>query len=56
MGKDSPYKVPMSALDAVHVDPAEMVEELDVTPPVPDIKGMSERDRELMLRIGAGGA
>ena len=52
----SPYRIPLQQLDAVHVPAEEMVEELDVTPPVPDIKGMSERDRELLLRLGTGGA
>jgi len=55
MAKDSPYKVSMKELDDVHVQPDDLVEGLDPTPPNPDAKGEEDREREHLLR-SAGGA
>ena len=55
MPKDSPYHVPLSDLDKVHVAVEDQVEEHDVTPPVPDAKSDDERSRETVLRYGAAG-
>jgi hypothetical protein len=55
MPKDSPYHVPLSDLDKVHVPVEDLVEEHDVTPPVPDAKSDDERTRETVLRYGAAG-
>ena len=55
MAKDSPYKVSMQELEAVHVAPEDQVEEHDVTPPVPDAKSKGERERESLLRVGVPG-
>ncbi|HUR15529.1 MAG TPA: hypothetical protein VM097_13720 [Mycobacteriales bacterium] len=55
MAESSKYKVPVTELDKVHVPAEDLVEEHDVTPPVPDAKGDDERARELILRIGAPG-
>ena len=55
MAKDSPYKVSMQQLEAVHVAPEDKVEEHDVVPPVPDAKSEGQRDRESLLRIGVPG-
>ena len=49
------FKVLMADLEKVHVPLADLVEEHDVTPPVPDIKGEDERLREATLRVGAPG-
>lgn len=56
MAEPSPYRVSMCELDAVHVRPEDMVEERDVTPPTPDIKGEADRERDQLLRISGPGA
>lgn len=55
MGKDSPYKVPLADLEAVHVAVEDMVEEHDSDPPVPDAKSEGDRTREALLRVGGAG-
>jgi hypothetical protein len=55
MAKDSPYKVSMRELEAVHVAAEDLVEEHDVSAPVPDAKSDEERSRETMLRVGVPG-
>jgi hypothetical protein len=52
MTADSPYKVSLQELESVHVPAEDLVEEHDVTPPVPDAKGEDQREREIMLRTG----
>jgi hypothetical protein len=49
------FKVSLQELESVHVPAEAQVEEHDVTPPVPDIKGEDERTREAILRVGAPG-
>jgi hypothetical protein len=49
------FKVSLQELDSVHVPVQDLVEEHDVTPPNPDIKGEDERLREATLRVGAPG-
>ena len=55
MTEASKYQVPLSELDKVYVPADELVEEHDVTPPVPDAKSDEERVREATLRYGAPG-
>jgi hypothetical protein len=55
MAKDSPYKVSMQELESVHVAAEDLIEEHDVTPPVPDAKSKGERERESLLRVGVPG-
>ena len=49
------FKVTMADLEKVHVPVEDLVEEHDVAPPIPDIKGEGERLREATLRVGAPG-
>jgi len=49
------FKVLMADLERVHVRLEDLVEEHEVTPPNPDIKGEDERLRESTLRVGAPG-
>lgn len=49
----SRFRVPLSALDEVHVAAEEQVAEHDTTPPVPDLKAEGDRDREQLMRIAA---
>ena len=55
MSDKNRFKVSLQELESVHVPAEAQVEEHDVTPPVPDIKGEDERTREATLRVGAPG-
>jgi hypothetical protein len=47
--------VPLSEIDEVRVPVEGQVEEHDATPPVPDLEHEGDRDRETVMRTGAGG-
>ena len=49
------FKVAMAELEKVHVAAADLVEEHEVLPPIPDIKPEDERRREEFLRVAAPG-
>jgi hypothetical protein len=51
MTEKNRFKVTMAELEKVHVPVEDLVEEHDITPPVPDIKAEDEVRRESMLRV-----
>jgi hypothetical protein len=55
MADTSRFKVSMDELEKVHVPTEDLVEEHDVTPPVPALKSDDERVREQVLRTGVPG-
>lgn len=54
MAPDSPYKISLDSLEAVHVLPEHQVEEQDPTPPNPGVKSEAEVRREQVIRSGGG--
>ena len=55
MPDKSRFAVTLAALDAVHVEPEDLVTETASHPPVPDITTEQERERLALLRIGGAG-
>ena len=53
MPRKSRFQVPVVELERVHLEPDDLVEEVDPTPPNPDIKSKADRDRESAWRAGS---